>query len=87
MLNQSCVISRAAEAQRSRAATRDDPLGFAACCEDAALPFRVEALLIWAAPSDSKASQGAAQNQRATAATEGQSRILTTGGEAVAKSC
>ena len=56
--------------------------GFAACCEDAALPFRKSTPLILGCALAFE-SEGAAQTLKGLD-TEGQSRILTTGGKAEA---
>jgi hypothetical protein len=56
--------------------------GFAACCEDAALPFRKRSVpLILGCALASFRIEGEAQILESLE-TEGQSRILTTGGEA-----
>src|SRR6267142_6384065 len=56
--------------------------GFAACCEDAALPFPKSAPLILGCALAFE-SEGTAQTVKGLD-TEGQSRILTTGGKAEA---
>ena len=58
-----------------------DRHGFAACCEDAAMPFRVEALDDLSFALRFESCQGAAQNQKGHC---GRAKpTLTTGGKAV----
>ena len=64
---------------------KDDRIGFAACCEDVAVPFRIEAPLGFGLrPPIRNHARAQPKIKRGTLA-EGQSRILTTGGEAVTK--
>ena len=60
--------------------------GFAARCEDVAVPFRVEALWDLGCALRFEITPGRSPTSRGTPLAEGQSHILTTGGEAVTKS-